>query len=207
MEIRNILIIGAGMMGKGIAQVFAAGGDLKICLYDVKDGDVLGGIREEMEELAANGMFPASEIDGRMEKISFTTDKNNDFFKKADLVVECVFEDMDIKRSTFAMLEELCPETAILATNTSVMSPTEISAKLKHKERFVGAHFWNPAFLIPLVEVVKSSHSSDDAANSLIKLLSACGKKPVLCKKDVPGFIANRLQHALWREEIGRAHV
>jgi 3-hydroxybutyryl-CoA dehydrogenase len=82
------------------------------------------------------------------------------------------------------------------------MSPSEISAKLKHRERFVGTHFWNPGHLIPLVEVVMSDATSDETAAVVMEIMAAVGKKPILCKKDVPGFIANRMQHALWREAI-----
>jgi len=82
------------------------------------------------------------------------------------------------------------------------MSPSQISAKMTYRERFVGTHFWNPAHLIPLVEVVKSDASSDETANTVMEVLASVGKHPVLCKKDVPGFIANRMQHALWREAI-----
>jgi len=117
-------------------------------------------------------------------------------------VVEAVFEDMKIKRETFAKLEARCRPDTIFCTNTSVMSPSEISAELKYRERFVGTHFWNPGHLIPLVEVVKSDATSDETAQTVMDVLKAVGKEPVLCKKDVPGFIANRMQHALWREAI-----
>jgi 3-hydroxybutyryl-CoA dehydrogenase len=82
------------------------------------------------------------------------------------------------------------------------MSPSEISSGLKYRTRFAGTHFWNPAHLIPLVEVVKSDATSDETADTIMDVLAAVGKKPVLCKKDVPGFIANRMQHALWREAV-----
>ena len=82
------------------------------------------------------------------------------------------------------------------------MSPSEISRDLKYRARFVGTHFWNPGHLIPLVEVVKSDATSDETAQTVMAVLKAVGKEPVLCKKDVPGFIANRMQHALWREAI-----
>jgi 3-hydroxybutyryl-CoA dehydrogenase len=82
------------------------------------------------------------------------------------------------------------------------MSPSEISAELKHRGRFVGTHFWNPAHLIPLVEVVRSDATSDETAETVLALLTSVGKKPILCKKDVPGFVANRMQHALWREAV-----
>ena len=117
-------------------------------------------------------------------------------------MIEAVFEDMKIKRETFAKLEARCRPDTIFCTNSSVMSPSEISAELKHRERFVGTHFWNPGHLIPLVEVVKSDASSDETAQTVMDVLASVGKEPVLCKKDVPGFIANRMQHALWREAI-----
>ena len=117
-------------------------------------------------------------------------------------MVEAVFEDMDVKRSTFAMLEERCREDTIFCTNSSVMSPSLISRDLKRRGRFVGTHFWNPGHLIPLVEVVKSDATSDETAQTVMEVLAGVGKEPVLCKKDVPGFIANRMQHALWREAI-----
>ncbi|NMA25770.1 MAG: 3-hydroxyacyl-CoA dehydrogenase family protein, partial [Clostridiales bacterium] len=105
-------------------------------------------------------------------------------------------------RKTFAELEALYAREAIFCTNTSVMSPSEISAGLRYRERFAGTHFWNPAHLILLVEVVKSDATSDETADTVMALLESVGKKPVLCRKDVPGFIANRMQHALWREAI-----
>ena len=109
---------------------------------------------------------------------------------------------MKIKQETFAKLEARCSADTIFCTNSSVMSPSQISEKLQRRERFVGTHFWNPGHLIPLVEVVKSDASSDEVAETVMEVLRPAGKKPVLCKKDVPGFIANRMQHALWREAI-----
>ena len=138
----------------------------------------------------------------RLSRISFTTDLDSELVRRADLVIEAVFEDMKIKRDIFAKLEARCRPDTIFCTNSSVMSPSEISAELQHRERFVGTHFWNPGHLIPLVEVVKSDASSDEVAQTVMDVLASAGKEPVLCKKDVPGFIANRMQHALWREAI-----
>jgi 3-hydroxybutyryl-CoA dehydrogenase len=166
------------------------------------ESDVFGAIRGNLNQLKDKDIITEEEIEQRMSKISFTTDINSDAVKNADLVVECVFENMEIKQNLFAQLEGICSVDTIFATNTSVMSPTEIAAKITHKERLVGTHFWNPAFLIPLVEVVKSNYTSDEVAEKTLEILKKAGKKPVLCKKDVPGFIANRMQHALWREAI-----
>ncbi|CCQ94526.1 putative 3-hydroxybutyryl-CoA dehydrogenase [[Clostridium] ultunense Esp] len=201
-EIKNILICGAGMMGKGLAQVFSACEDLNVTVHNRRERDIYGPIRQNLEQLRDKGIITDEEIDARLSRIRFTTDMESSQVKNADLVIECVAEEMELKQDLFAKLEGICREDCILATNTSVMSPTEISAKVKHKERIIGTHFWNPAHLIPLVEVVKTAYTSDEVVNSTMAALEKAGKKPVLCKKDVPGFIANRMQHALWREAI-----
>ncbi len=198
MKIKNILIAGGGMMGKNIAFVFSSNPEYQITVYDLYETDVNAGIRKNCESLNV----PEAEMAERLSRISFTTDMDSDLVKRADLVIEAVFEDMNIKRETFAKLEDRCRPDTIFCTNTSVMSPSEISQNLKHRERFCGTHFWNPGHLIPLVEVVKSDATSDETANTVMEVLKGVGKEPVLCKKDVPGFIANRMQHALWREAI-----
>lgn len=202
MNIKNILICGAGMMGKNIGFVFASNPDFKVGLYDLYPTDVEAGIRTNTKQLIEKGVMTEAELNDRLSRITFSNDIDSDIVKNADLVIEAVFEDMKIKRETFAKLEARCRPDTIFCTNSSVMSPSEISAELKYRERFVGTHFWNPGHLIPLVEVVKSDASSDETAQTVIEVLRSVGKKPVLCKKDVPGFIANRMQHALWREAI-----
>ena len=201
-EIKNILICGAGMMGKNIAYVFASNPDYNIALYDMYDTDAYAGIRTSTKQLVSKGVITEKELEDRLARISFTTDIDSELISGADFVIEAVFEDMGIKQETFAKLEARCRPDTIFCTNSSVMSPSQISSKMTYRERFVGTHFWNPAHLIPLVEVVKSDASSDETANTVMEVLAKVGKKPVLCKKDVPGFIANRMQHALWREAI-----
>jgi 3-hydroxybutyryl-CoA dehydrogenase len=200
--IKNILICGAGLMGKNIALVFASNPAYEISLYDVKEVEITDSIRTNCKQLVEKGLLPKEELEARLTRIAFTMDLDSASVKNADLVIEAVFEDMALKQETFAKLEARCRPDAIFCTNSSVMSPSEISAKLKHRERFVGTHFWNPGHLIPLVEVIKSDASSDETADTVMKVLAGVGKKPVLCKKDVPGFIANRMQHALWREAV-----
>jgi 3-hydroxybutyryl-CoA dehydrogenase len=201
-EIKHILICGAGMMGKNIAFVFTSNPNYQVGVYDLYKTDVEAGIRTNTRQLVEKGVLNNSELSARLRRIQFTTDLDSDLIREADLVVEAVFEDMKVKRETFAKLETRCRPDTIFCTNSSVMSPSEISRNLKYRERFVGTHFWNPAHLIPLVEVIKSDASSDKTAEAVMEVLTAVGKKPVLCKKDVPGFIANRMQHALWREAI-----
>ncbi|MBR4703547.1 MAG: 3-hydroxyacyl-CoA dehydrogenase family protein [Oscillospiraceae bacterium] len=201
-EVRNILVAGGGMMGKNIAFVFSSEPSFRVTVYDIRETDVPGGIRLSCAQLLEKGVLDPGELEERLGRIGFTTDLDSEAVKSADLVVEAVFEDMGVKRETFAKLEARCRPETIFCTNTSVMSPSEISRELKYRERFVGTHFWNPGHLIPLVEVVKSDATSDETAQTVMEVLSDVGKKPVLCRKDVPGFIANRMQHALWREAI-----
>ena len=201
-EIKNILICGAGMMGKNIAFVMASNPAYQVALYDIYPTDVAAGIRTNTKQLIDKGVLTEAELEERLSRISFTDNIDDALVSSADFVIEAVFEDMKIKQETFAKLEARCSADTIFCTNSSVMSPSQISEKLQRRERFVGTHFWNPGHLIPLVEVVKSDASSDEVAETVMEVLRSAGKKPVLCKKDVPGFIANRMQHALWREAI-----
>ncbi len=201
-EIKNILICGAGMMGKNIAFVFASNPNFRVGVYDLYPTDVEAGIRTNTKQLVDKGVLTEEELADRLSRIFFTTDIDSELVSGADFVIEAVFEDMQVKRETFAKLEARCRPDTIFCTNSSVMSPSEISRDLQYRERFVGTHFWNPGHLIPLVEVIKSDASSDDVAQTVMEVLASVGKEPVLCKKDVPGFIANRMQHALWREAI-----
>ena len=198
MSIRNIAVVGAGMMGKMIAFVFA--GQYDVGVYDIQPVDIIGDIRENTEFLVEKGAMSEEELERRYDRIQFTTKMEQEIISGADLVVEAVFEDMALKQEIFARLEALCRDDCIFCTNTSVMSPSEISRDLQRRERFCATHFWNPAHLIPLVEVVMSDATSPGTARTVMDVLGGVGKKTVLCKKDVPGFIANRLQHALWRE-------
>lgn len=198
MEIQRVAVVGAGMMGRMIAFVLA---DLyPVGLCDVREVDVESEILASTKELVEKGAMTEGEIRRRLANITFTTDRTSRHVADADMVVEAVFEDMALKQETFARLEEVCRPDCVFCTNTSVMSPSEISAKLKRRERFLGTHFWNPAHLIPLVEVVRTDATEQQAVDAVMDVLRRAGKRPILCKKDVPGFIANRLQHALWRE-------
>ncbi|MBQ7144754.1 MAG: 3-hydroxyacyl-CoA dehydrogenase family protein [Oscillospiraceae bacterium] len=201
-DIKEILIAGGGLMGKNIAFVMTQNPQFHVTVYDLFPTDVEAGIRTSTKQLVDGGYVSEAELAERLSRIYFTTDMDDPAIAKADLVIEAVFEDMKVKRETFAKLEARVAEDCIFCTNSSVMSPSEISAELKHRERFVGTHFWNPGHLIPLVEVIKTDATDDGVAETVMEVLSSVGKKPCLCKKDVPGFIANRLQHALWREAI-----
>ena len=201
-DIKKFLVCGGGMMGSAIAQILAGLDGAEVTVYDVFPVDVESKVRNNMKPLVEKGIVAQEDVDKIVSKISFTQDINSEGVKTAEMVVECVLEVMEMKQDLFAQLEGIVSEKTIFCTNTSVMSPTEIASKCVHKERLCGTHFWNPAFLIPLVEVVKTPDTTDEVADTVMAVLTEAGKKPVLCKKDVPGFIANRMQHALWREAI-----
>lgn len=203
---RNILIYGAGLMGCGIAQVYARNPEHTVYLYDIKDCGAMKTIEASLDDFVSKGVLSESDKKTQLSRISFVPELKKEFCQTIDVVVEAVFEDMELKQNIFANLEELCREDAIFCTNSSVMSPTEICAKVKNKDRFVGTHFWNPATLIPLVEIIKvknvSKEKIEKTAQTVYDILASVGKMPIICQKDVPGFVANRLQHALWREAI-----
>lgn len=202
-EIKNITILGAGMMGPGLAQIFAVKGYTTTIWARRPEvlPEAVKTVRANLEIMAKNGIGRQEDIEPAIKRIK-TTNDFEEAVSNADFVEEAIGEDLALKQDFFQRLDTLCHEKAILATNTSVISPTEIAEKSKHRERIVGTHFWNPPHLIPLVEVVKAKETSEETMEKTMALMKAVGKKPVWVKKDVPGFLANRLQHALWREAI-----
>jgi len=201
-EVKNVVICGAGMMGNMIALCFSSCPDFNVTVWNRREKPCLEVIRDNLNQLKDKGIITEEEVEARMSRISFVFPDKGEEFKNADLIIECVAEVMETKQDLFAELEGICRDDCIFCTNTSVMSPTEIAAKCVHKERVVGTHFWNPAHLIPLVEVVKTEYVTEENMQLTMDALTRAGKKPIYCKKDVPGFVANRMQHALWREAI-----
>jgi 3-hydroxybutyryl-CoA dehydrogenase len=201
--INNITVFGPGMMGSGIAQVFAACPDLKVTIFirEKFEYDCMDKIAANLAVLTEKDILKKEDVEGIFGRIRLTEDLE-EAVKDADFVIECIPENMELKKDLFKSLEPLCRKDTIFATNTSVMSITKISEKCTEKSRVVGTHFWNPPYLIPLVEVVKSDYTSDDVMGKTMELLKKAGKHPIKVNKDVPGFVANRLQHALWREAI-----
>lgn len=201
-EIRNITVLGAGMMGPGIAQLFAVKGyNTTVWGFENELPRVIDVIRSNLRMMADYGIGRDEDIESVIGRIKTTSDFE-DAVSNADFVEEAIVENLNIKQDFFRKVDGISNEKVILATNTSVISPTEIALKSKHRERIVGTHFWNPPHLIPLVEVVRARDTSEETMDRTISLMADIGKKPVRVKKDVPGFLANRLQHALWREAI-----
>lgn len=201
--IKNISVFGSGLMGSGISLVFAKEG-YQVMAYDV-DPDQESVMKQRICGNLEVMLEGESDIEGQVRdilgRIRFTTDFQATA-ESADFVVECVPENMDLKQEVFSGLDSICPPEVPLASNTSVMSITEIASKCKGKERIIGTHFWNPPYLLPLVETIRTENTSDAIIDLTMELLRHVGKHPILVKKDVPGFVANRLQHALWREAV-----
>lgn len=200
---KKIAVIGAGLMGHGIAQIFALNG-FNVHLMDTQESalkSALDSIRSNLVMLAGHGHTHESDIEPAIDRISTGTDVAAGA-GDADFVIEAVFENLELKQALFKTLDAACSKDAILATNTSVISISQIAAKAQFKNRVVGTHFWNPPYLIPLVEVVRGDETSSDVMDQTMALMAEIGKHPVRVQKDVPGFVGNRLQHALWREAI-----
>ncbi len=190
-------------MGHGIAQIFANQG-YALTLMDLEPALLSGAlkrIRSNLDLMAERGILNGKDIESALSRIR-TTLSMEEAAEGAEFILEAVSENLKLKQEVFRKLDSLCPQGTILATNTSVISITEIASESVHRERIVGTHFWNPPYLIPLVEVIRGQETSNETMDRTYHLLQAVGKHPVRVNKDVPGFVGNRLQHALWREAI-----
>ena len=196
---QQIAVIGAGLMGHGIALTFARAGQY-VALYDPSP-EMLGSAPQRISESLQLTGSDDIEIAKALKKIElFTSIKSA--VCKADFIFEAAPEKLELKKAIFAEIEAHAPSDAILASNTSVIQITRIMDELEKPARALGTHWWNPPHMIPLVEVVKTEWTDHDLATRMHDLLADAGKIPVLVEQDVPGFIGNRLQHALWREAI-----
>lgn len=195
----RVAVVGAGLMGHGIGQVFAKAGH-SVVMTD-PDGAALDAALEKIEaNLAAEG-------GGDPRRVLRDIDVDRSLGKAvahADLVIEATPEKLELKKRLFADIAEAAPDHAVLASNTSVIPITRIGEGLdaQARSRLVGTHWWNPPHLVPLVEVVRTIHTREEVFEQTYAWLAAAGKLPVRVHHDVTGFIGNRLQHALWREAI-----
>jgi 3-hydroxybutyryl-CoA dehydrogenase len=202
-DITKIAVIGAGLMGHGLAQIFALSGrdtalvDLSQELLDT----ALTNVRANLTLMAEKGIVAETDIEPALSRITTCTDMK-EAVQGAGFVIEAVVEKLEVKQKLFKELDAICPPDVILATNTSVISITEIASQSQNRGRIVGTHFWNPPYLIPLVEVIRGEDTDPAVMDATFDLMAEVGKKPVKVMKDVPGFVGNRLQHALWREAI-----
>lgn len=194
--LKHLAVVGAGGMGSGIAALFAARG-APVVLIDPVDGALdraRASIARQLGVYAAGGEAEA------MARIRMSPDL--EAAADCNLVIEAVPENLELKRGIFTKLDAICAPGAIFATNTSGLSINALASAVTRRERFVGTHFFTPADVIPLVEVVRNDDTSEATVAVVMDALRAVGKRPVLVRRDIPGFIANRIQHALAREAI-----
>jgi 3-hydroxybutyryl-CoA dehydrogenase len=191
-EILRVGVVGLGTMGAGIAQVCLQGG-LEVVGRDVAPelGDrARGRIDHYLSRGVEKGRLTQDDKDAALGNLTFTTELDD--LAGCQLVIEAAFEDLGVKRDLFAQLDRIVPAPAILATNTSALSVTQIADATSTSERVVGLHFFNPAPVLPLVEVVRTAHTSDETFDAAFAFARRIGKEPVACN-DTPGFIVNRI--------------
>ncbi len=193
MEIKVIGVLGAGSMGNGIAQVAAQSG-YQVIMRDIEDRFVQSGLNaigKFLTKSVEKGKMTEDQKKEVLSRIKGTTKMED--LKDADFIIEAIFEDLELKKNVFRQLDELTRSQVILTTNTSSMSVTEIAMATKRPEKVAGMHFFNPAPLMRLVEVIRGYHTNDETVHIVMEMAKKLGKEPVEVKKDTPGFIVNRL--------------
>ena len=202
-EINRVAVVGAGLMGHGIALQLALGG-LEVMLHDVSEDQLekalanISSLLANLQDMGLADADAASDVPNRVH----TNTRLEEAAGDADLVIEAVFEDLELKKGVFAELDRHCPERAILASNTSTFMASQLAPSTNRPDKVVVANWWNPPYLLPLVEVVRGPETSDETIDAVSGFLTRIGKRPVVLQKESLGFIGNRMQLALLREAI-----
>lgn len=204
-EIQTLCVCGAGTMGSGIAQAAAQAG-VYTMLYDLNPAmleNAQRAIRKNLQQLTEKGKLPPGAQEQILERLQFTSDLQSCL---ADMFIEAIVEKTEIKVALFNQLAEINHSECIFATNTSSLSVTAIAGQVQHPERVIGLHFFNPATLMKLVEVVRTEYTSDAALGATLALARQLGKVPVVCR-DAPGFIVNRVARPYYIEALRQAET
>jgi 3-hydroxybutyryl-CoA dehydrogenase len=202
-QIKRIGVLGAGLMGHGIAQIFASAG-YRVNIHDA-DQAALGTVKQRIAEnfkvFIELKLATREDLESCLANISVCSSVEA-LCEGCQYIIEAIREDLESKRKAFEDLERFAAPDALFSSNTSAISITEISTALRDRGRFCGTHFWNPPHVLPCVEVIKGAHTDHGTFDTVYALMEKVGKVPVRVLKDVPGFLGNRLQHAMWREAI-----
>ena len=202
-DIRKVAVVGAGLMGHGIAlEMAAAGYDVR--LHDLTDevlDDAIENINIGLDRLVEHGMLDEKAADDAPERITVGTELG-ELVGDVDLVIEAAAEDVEVKRQVFTKLGQLTPAHAILASNTSSFMPSLYATESGRPDKVIVTHYANPPYFVPLVETAPGPETSDETTTVTINFMEALGKKTIVARKEVPGFILNRLQLALLREAM-----
>lgn len=210
MAIERITVLGSGIMGHGIAQISAMAG-YKVVMRDIEQqflDKAMERIRWSLSKLVEKGRISGDEMNSILERIRATVDME-EAVKNADLIIEAIPEDMRLKKEIFEKIDSIAPSHTIFASNTSTLPITEMAGATKREDRFIGIHFFNPPQLMQLVEVIPGARTSKGTLDIAINYVKSLRKEPILCRKDVAGFIVNRIfiplvHEAAWELKEGK---
>lgn len=195
MEIRKVAVLGAGLMGHGIAQVAAQVAKYEVNLRDINNEFLdrgMGMIKDSLQRFLRKGMLSEEEVNETLRRIHPTLDLK-EAVADADLIIEAVPEKVELKKSVLAEVDKFAKPDALIVSNTSSISITELASATNRPEKFCGMHFFNPPQLMKLIEIIRGAKTSDQTINTIIEVSKTMGKEPVVVKKDCPGFIVNRI--------------
>jgi len=195
MEIKNITVLGAGLMGHGITQVAAQTANYEVYMRDIKQEFLDNGIKminDSLQRFVKKGEMTDAQVKEVLSRIHPTLDLK-EAVSNADLVIEAVTENPELKKKVLAEADSAAKPGAIIASNTSSISISELASATKRPEKFVGMHFFNPPQLMKLIEIVRGAKTSDETLNTIVEVTKRMGKEPVVVKKDVAGFVVNRV--------------
>jgi len=195
MEIKKVTVLGAGLMGHGITQVTAQIAKYDVYMRDIKQEFLDNGMRminDSLQRFLKKGEMTETEVKQILNRIHPTLDLK-EAVADADLIIEAVTENPELKKKVLAEADSQARPEAIIATNTSSISITELASATRRPEKFAGMHFFNPPQLMKLIEIIRGAKTSDDTLNTIVEVTKRMGKEPVVCKKDVAGFVVNRV--------------
>ncbi len=200
-EVRHISVVGAGIMGHGIAQTLATGG-YAVTLNDLNDSilaSAMKRVRKNLDLFIENGFITEAEARAAIDRISTEPDLAR-AVGDVDIVIEAVKEDIEVKKELFNRLDTVCAERTVLASNSSSLLISEFASETKRQARCVLVHWYNPPHIVPAVEIVRGTHTSDETVDLMYALLKRVRKLPIRVNKEIPGYLLNRIQMAMVRE-------
>ena len=195
MDVKKVAVLGAGLMGHGIAQVAAQAAKYEVSLRDVKQEFLDNGmkmIKNSLQSFLKKGTLSEKEVDETLERIRPTLDLE-EAVADADLIIEAVPENVELKKSVYMEVDKFAREDALIASNTSSISITELASATRRPEKFCGMHFFNPPQLMKLIEIIRGIKTSDETINAIVDVTKRMGKEPVVVNKDCPGFVVTRV--------------
>ncbi len=200
MEVRRPFVVGAGIMGAGIGQLCAQQG-YQVTVMDISDEVIQRAeekVKKGLKDRVEKGKITSQDMDSILARMKWTTDLK--LARESDFVIEAVFEDLELKKETFSKLDAICQPQTILATNTTALSVSEIASTTSREERVIGMHFFNPAVIMKLVEIIRGEKTSEETVETTKKFAEKLGKVPIVTQKEAPAGIVSRVLALLLNE-------